>query len=104
MTTPLVASATCVGADLQVTISAGDANFDITGTGPNLPVNNVGVATHTITGPSTWLGVTVTELSGNGQSINLGNYACPSGPGSVSITTCDFPTLQAAVVTANIGG
>lgn len=71
----LVASATCNGANLDVTISAGDANFNITGSGPGLPRNNVGVGTHTFTGPGSW-NVSVSELSFNNQFQYLGFFNC----------------------------
>jgi hypothetical protein len=100
-----VAPLSCVGNDLIVNITAGDANFNITRTtGPNLPLNNVGIASHTINGPGSWTGVTVKELTGDQQSTNLGDITCPSGPVTLSITTCDFASLQAAVASANIAG
>ncbi|HRF94992.1 MAG TPA: hypothetical protein PLZ51_07355, partial [Aggregatilineales bacterium] len=46
----LVASAVCNNQNLEVTITAGDGNFNITGSGPGLPRNNVGVGTHTLNG------------------------------------------------------
>ncbi|PJF29491.1 MAG: hypothetical protein CUN52_08130 [Phototrophicales bacterium] len=87
----LSATAVCVGNDLQVTISAGDANFDITGTGAGLPVTNVGFGTHTLTGPSTWI-VSVIELGGDIETLNLGTFSCP-----VSVPT---PTPPPAPVSA----
>lgn len=81
----LSASAVCVGNNLQVTIGAGDANFDITGTGAGLPVTNVGFGTHTLTGPSTWT-VSVTELSGDTQTLNLGTFTCPVSVPSPSVS------------------
>lgn len=76
-TPPLAASASCNGDNLEVSITAGDANFDITGTGINLPTNNVGIGTHTLTGPGTWTGLTVTEISGDNETLILGSFTCP---------------------------
>jgi predicted outer membrane repeat protein len=75
-TIPLVAAAACNGNDLDVTITAGDHNFDITGAGSGLPLNGVGTGTHTLTGPDTWTGVRVTELTGDTESANLGDFTC----------------------------
>ncbi|MCL4253729.1 MAG: hypothetical protein KJ043_08120, partial [Anaerolineae bacterium] len=78
--TPLVASAMCVNGSLDVTITGGDANFNITGTGASLPMNNVGVGVHTLTedalGVNSWTGVTVSEIGFNGESIVLGDFNC----------------------------
>ncbi|MCL4253556.1 MAG: hypothetical protein KJ043_07240, partial [Anaerolineae bacterium] len=97
----LVLPLACAGNNMAVNIAMGDPNFNITGTGPGLPLNNVGTGSHIITGAATWTGVTVTELTGNLQSVNLGDISCPP---VISITTCDFATLQAAVGGVNAGG
>lgn len=75
-TTAISASAVCNLDNLNVTITAGDTPFNITGIGPGLPLNNVAAGTYTLTGPGAWTGVTVTEVGGNGQSTNLGNFNC----------------------------
>jgi hypothetical protein len=75
---PLNASAVCVGDDLQISITAGDALFSITGTGAGLPMTNIGLGTITLTGAGTWTGVTVTELSGDTESALLGDFTCPT--------------------------
>lgn len=77
-TIALDASAVCVGNDLQVTISAGDDPFNITGTGPGLPRNGVAVSVQTFTGPGLWQNVTVTETTGDAESDNLGTFNCGS--------------------------
>lgn len=72
-----VAPLSCSGINMVVNITAGDPNFNITATsGPNLPLNNVGIASHTINGAGSWVGVTVTELTGDLQSVNLGDITC----------------------------
>ena len=72
----LSAGAVCVGNNLQVTIGAGDANFNVTGTGGGgLPLTNVGFGAYTLTGPSTWI-ITITELSGDAEILNLGSFTC----------------------------
>ncbi len=77
----LGATATCSGNNLHVTIITGDSNFDITGSGAGLPINNVGFGMYILTGPGTW-SVIVTELGGDTESLNLGTFTCsaPSTP------------------------
>lgn len=70
----LSASAELDGDNLVVTITAGDGPFNITGTGPGLPLSGVAAGVHTLTGPGTWTGVTVTETTGDEESENLGDY------------------------------
>ena len=73
---PIGATAVCNLDNLNVTITAGDTPFNVTGTGPGLPLNNVTTGTFPLVGPGNWTGVTVTEVGGNGQSTNLGNFNC----------------------------
>lgn len=75
-TIPADVSAVCVANNLVLTITGGDVPFNITGTGPGLPLNGVGVGTHPLTGPGTWTGVTATETTGDTQTTNLGNFTC----------------------------
>jgi hypothetical protein len=73
----LVAVADCVNEDLAVAISSGDGPFNITATGgQNTPVIGVDLGTTTIQGPEKWDNVTVTETSGDSESINLGQFKC----------------------------
>jgi hypothetical protein len=73
----LAASATCVGSNLQVTISEGEGVFNITATsGPNMPLNGAGFSTYSFTGPALWQNVTVSETKGDEQSLNLGDFSC----------------------------
>ncbi|MCI0712552.1 MAG: hypothetical protein L0154_20520 [Chloroflexi bacterium] len=103
----LAASATCNGANLDVTISAGDAPFDITASaGINTPVNSAGIGTTTISGPEKWDNLTVTETTGNLESINLGQFKCRSGevptpltPAHQSHTTNAFPLFSWTAIT-----
>ncbi len=74
----LAAAAVCNGDNLDVTITAGNAPFNITGTsGPGLPLNGVGTGTYTLTGPDTWTGVTVNETTGDTETSTLGDFTCP---------------------------
>ncbi|MCI0710839.1 MAG: hypothetical protein L0154_11825 [Chloroflexi bacterium] len=75
----LVSSATCVDENVAVTISAGDGPFNITASaGISTPVTNVGLGTTTIAGPEKWDDLTVTETSGDAESVNLGQFKCRS--------------------------
>lgn len=73
----LVSSAVCNGNNLDLTITAGDDPFNITGAGSGLPQNGVGIGTYTLPGPDTWTAVTVTETTGDTESANLGDFTCP---------------------------
>ncbi len=74
----LVATAACNGDNLDVTITAGDGPFDITGTGAAMPANGVPAGVTTFTGPGSWLGVTVTETTGDTETLLLGDFNCNS--------------------------
>ncbi|MCI0711988.1 MAG: hypothetical protein L0154_17675, partial [Chloroflexi bacterium] len=103
----LVASAACVDENLAVTISAGDGPFNITASaGINMPVNGVSTGTTTINGPEKWDDVTVTETSGDLQSINLGTFKCrsadkptPLTPAHQAHTTNPFPLFSWTAIT-----
>lgn len=72
----LAGSAACNGADLVVDIGDGDQAFDITGTGPGLPRNNVGLGGQTFTGPGIWNTIAIVEQGGDTQSLSLGTRNC----------------------------
>lgn len=95
----LVASAVCNGDNLNVTISAGDAPFTISGTGPDLPVGNITSAgTTALTGPGTWTGVTVTEGGGNGESVVLGDFDCVAPPPNLDASAvCSGDNLEVTI-------
>lgn len=83
----LLASATCNGANLEVTITTGDGPFNITATaGVNTPVMGVNIGTTTINGPEKWDDVTVVETTGDTQSLNLGQFKCRSAERPVPLT------------------
>ncbi|MCI0710215.1 MAG: hypothetical protein L0154_08635 [Chloroflexi bacterium] len=98
----LLASATCNGPDLDVTITSGDALFSITASaGINTPVMGAGLGTTTIAGPEKWDNLTVIETSGDTESINLGQFKCrsderpvPLMPAHRSHTTDTTPTFS----------
>jgi len=73
----LAVTAVCVGNNLEITINAGAPNFDITGTsGADLPQLNVPLGTYTFIGPDTWVGVTITELTGDLETFTLPDMTC----------------------------
>lgn len=78
VSTALSATASCNGDNLAVTISTGDGPFNITGTGTGLPQSGVAIGTTSLTGPGSWTGVTVTETTGDLESVVLGAYTCPT--------------------------
>src|SRR5215468_7284480 len=61
----LNASASCSGNNFEVTISGGDQPFNITGTGPGMPLSGLGTGIYVFSGPSSWTNVTVTEVGGD---------------------------------------
>jgi hypothetical protein len=69
--------AICVGADLHLTINTGAPNFDITGiSGADLPQLDVPLGTYVFTRPDTWVGVTISELTGDLETITLPDITC----------------------------
>jgi len=74
-----VAPLMCVDDNLLVLINAGDGNFNITGSGANLPLMDVPFGSYTILGMGPWSDVTITELLGDRESLNIGGITCPSG-------------------------
>jgi hypothetical protein len=95
---------------LEITISSGEGPFDITASaGVNMPVLGVGLGTTSINGPEKWDNVSVTETTGNLESINLGQLRCRSDerpvpllPAHRSRTTNPFPTFSwTAIAIAN---
>ncbi len=103
----LVASAACVDENLAVTISDGDGPFNITASaGVNTPVNGVNIGTTTINGPEKWDNLTVTETTGDTETINLGQFKCrsderptPLTPAHQSHTTNAFPLFSWTAIT-----
>jgi predicted outer membrane repeat protein len=100
ITVPLSASATCIGADLQVTISAGDANFQITADSGTL-ITSVGVGTHTITGPVNVTNVNVTEFGGNSENFALGDFNCFASSTLTATATCNGADLEVMITNGN---
>lgn len=75
-TNSLAATAACHGDDLRGQITAGDGPFDITGSGPDLPIYGVGLGQYESEGPDLWQNVIITETTGDMESINLGDFDC----------------------------
>lgn len=88
----LTATASCNADSLEVSVSFGDGPFSITGTGAGLPTSLAAAGSVSLAGPGAWTGVTVTETSGDGESINLGDFTCPSGA-VVSVSDVAVPNL-----------
>jgi hypothetical protein len=80
VTVGLAATAACNGDNLEVNITAGDGPFNITGAGPHLPQNGVGLGVTSLAGPGAWTGVTVTETTGDTETLNLGDFTCQGPP------------------------
>ncbi len=103
----LIVSAVCVDENLAVTISTGDGPFNITASaGVNTPVNGVNTGTTTINGPEKWDNLTVTETTGDTETINLGQFKCrsdekptPLTPAHQSHTTNAFPLFSWTAIT-----
>jgi predicted outer membrane repeat protein len=72
-----VSALACNGDNAEFTINAGDGNFDITGTGAGLPLNDVPAGLVTLTGAGAWTNITITERLGERDFINLGGILCP---------------------------
>jgi hypothetical protein len=72
----LSATAACVGADLVVDIGDGDAAFDISGSGPGLPRQNVGISTQIFPGPAIFRTLGVVEQGGDTQALSFGTRNC----------------------------
>ncbi len=75
-TTLLNVLPTCAGDNLLLNLVGGDGPFNITGIGPGLPLNGVGLGTITLLGPAVWSNITVTETTGNLQSFTLTSVGC----------------------------
>lgn len=101
-TPPLAVTAQCIDPNLEVTILNGDGPFQISASaGINLPVMIFTPGPVTINGPEKWDDLTVTEMSGNFESINLGQFKCrpleipqPQLPAHRSRTTKRFPVFS----------
>ena len=90
----LSASAVCVGATLNVTITSGDANFDIIASGITIH-SSVGTGVYTYPGGVNLTSITVTELSGDTQSLNLGDLFCQNT--LVASAICVGPDLLVTI-------
>jgi predicted outer membrane repeat protein len=78
--TPLsVSGLTCNEDSAIFTINAGDGDFSITGTGSGLPISPAAAGLYGLVGPDTWTNITITELSGDRESVNIGGITCPEG-------------------------
>ena len=96
----LSVSAVCIGADLQVTISAGDNPFQITADSGTL-LTGLGTGVHTITGPVNETNVNVTELAGNTENFPLGNFNCFVSEALSATATCNGADLQIIIGNGN---
>jgi predicted outer membrane repeat protein len=78
--TPLDVSALTCNEDSAIfTINAGDGDFSITGIGSSLPISPAATGLYGLVGPDTWTNITITELFGDRESVNIGGITCPEG-------------------------
>lgn len=78
---PLEASATCVGDNLQVTITNGDGPFwgGSTSIGYVVPIQDAPLGTYTTNvGPYLWRNVYIHENGGDAEYLQLGTFRCAS--------------------------
>ena len=94
----LSASAVCNNATLEVTITAGDGNFDIIASSITLHAN-VGTGTHTYNGPLTFSNITIVELSGDMQSVDVGSLYCHNP--LVTSAVCMGADLQVTITSGD---
>lgn len=92
---PLSATATCINndSDLQVSITAGNGPFDITGGGAGLPVLGVGAGSYTFVGPNQW-NVVVSETQGDLETINFGTIKCKGNVTPIPISPTNNSTIS----------
>ncbi|HRF97669.1 MAG TPA: hypothetical protein PLZ51_20825, partial [Aggregatilineales bacterium] len=96
----LTVSAICIGDDLQVTITAGDGNFVISADSGTLHPS-APIATHTFTGPRNETNLTVRELGGNVESMNLGDFNCFATSTLTATAICNGADLQITISNGN---
>lgn len=73
----LYVTAICVGDNLEITINAGAPDFNITAiSGADMPLLNQPLGAYTFMGPDTWVGVTITELTGDLETFPLPDITC----------------------------
>ena len=92
----LTATGACDAANLNVTISTGDLSYNIIGTGPGLPLTDVSSGTYPLTGPGSWVNVTITEVGGDMESVNLGSFTCATVPVAAS-AVCNLGNLDVTI-------
>jgi len=89
----LSASVSCVADDIVVTIPDGDGDFEIRD-GSTVLMSNASTGTTTLFGPITTTNLIITELRGDGESLNLGGITCPTGV----VTPPTIPSVSAVTV------
>lgn len=96
-----VSPLTCSGDSAVFTINAGDANFDITGTGPGLDILNAAAGLYGLVGPGTWTSVTITELRGDRETVLIGSITCPVSDVLNAVATCVGDNLQVSILSGD---
>ncbi|MCL4253081.1 MAG: hypothetical protein KJ043_04805 [Anaerolineae bacterium] len=99
-----VSALACSGDSAVFTINTGDANFSITGTGAGLPISPAAAGLYGLVGPDTWTNITITELTGDRESVNIGGITCPDGviiPPTTPPVTSSETVLGCALDTTN---
>ncbi len=83
-----VSPLTCSGDSAVFEILAGDGDFSITGMGAGLPISPAAAGLYGLVGPDTWMNITITELRGDRQSVNIGGIICPNTGALVATAEC----------------
>jgi predicted outer membrane repeat protein len=96
-----VSPLTCSGDSAVFTINAGDANFNIEGTGPGLDILNAAAGLYGLVGPCTWTSVTITELRGDREVVFIGSISCPVSNVLNAVATCVGDNLQVSILSGD---
>lgn len=90
----LTSNASCNGTNLSLNITDGDGPYNITGTGLGLPTTRPAEGTVSLSGPGVWSNVAVTEIGGDGETVNLGTFSCTTNLAAVAVCVGDNLNLN----------
>ncbi len=99
-TVPLSASATCIGADLQVNIFTGDTPFDIVDDSATLR-DDVPMGAILVPGPITVTNLRVVEQSGDGEIFPFGDFDCFISETLSASVVCNGANLDVIIANGN---
>lgn len=100
VTAPLNASATCIGANLQVTITSGDIPLELTADSGLLQTGfSTGILG--LTGPLNETNLTLTELGGDAETLNLGDFNCFASSALSATAVCNGANLEINITNGN---